>query len=305
MGFLLILPHLSIIWCFHPGCGRPQGPSWHGCFFHALINSLQVQLLQHPSCSQVFFFSYLWQPFFPDWFPTWAFGILSSLLCSSPFLPSEDLFSISQIELSKTANLSTILLKPFKGFLESYSGPWDLTQSTSLYPSTCTSCVSPLDHSQQPHWLFSLALFKIFSWSSVSYHVVVSRSSKPSSSFFSWSLSTYYFLCSHLLSGQFTCIFWVLALISISSKKILQILQYLKISSLCEILFFLSFEDTIVYKLSIYMVFVCAFHHTQGFKKVRSIFHLPLSTHCLSKEMATQYNILAWKILWTEKPGGL
>ena len=53
------------------------------------------------------------------------------------------------------------------------------------------------------------------------------------------------------------------------------------------------------------MVFVCAFHHTQGFKKVSSIFHLPPSTHCLSKEMATQYSILAWKILWTEKPGGL
>lgn len=164
-------------------------------------------------------------------------------------------------------------------------------------------CLSPW--SQQSHWLFSLALFKIFSSSLVFYHVVVSRSSKPFSSFFSQGLSKYYLLCSHLLSDQFTCIFWVLVLISICSKKILQILQYLNISSLCEILFFPCFEHTIVYKLSIYVVFVCAFHHTQGFKKVRSIFHLPLSTHCLSKEVATQYSILAWKILWTEKHGRL
>ena len=26
---------------------------------------------------------------------------------------------------------------------------------------------------------------------------------------------------------------------------------------------------------------------------------------CLEKEMATQFSILAWRILWTEEPGGL
>ena len=31
----------------------------------------------------------------------------------------------------------------------------------------------------------------------------------------------------------------------------------------------------------------------------------PLQYSCLEKEMATHYNILAWKIPWIEEPGGL
>ena len=34
-------------------------------------------------------------------------------------------------------------------------------------------------------------------------------------------------------------------------------------------------------------------------------YSIPGSGRSLEKEMATQSNILAWRILWTEEPGGL
>ena len=34
-------------------------------------------------------------------------------------------------------------------------------------------------------------------------------------------------------------------------------------------------------------------------------YSIPGSGGSLEKEMATQSNILAWRILWTEEPGGL
>ena len=44
-------------------------------------------------------------------------------------------------------------------------------------------------------------------------------------------------------------------------------------------------------------------HHLSGFEiaQLKFTFHF----HALEKDMATHSNVLAWRIPWTEEPGGL
>ena len=48
-----------------------------------------------------------------------------------------------------------------------------------------------------------------------------------------------------------------------------------------------------------------AVHGVMGSQTRLSDFTFTFHFHALEKEMATHSSILAWRILWTEKPGGL
>ena len=69
---------------------------------------------------------------------------------------------------------------------------------------------------------------------------------------------------------------------------------------------------------SIYYTYICYRYYIMGlprwfidkesacqFRRPRSVGLIPGSEDPLEEKMATQTNILGWKILWTEEPGGL
>ena len=53
------------------------------------------------------------------------------------------------------------------------------------------------------------------------------------------------------------------------------------------------------------MVIACAFIHFHHARNIRAASLCPGPENPLEKGMATHSSILAWKIPWTEEPGGL